>query len=320
MKAYQNKTSNGFTLIELLVSMVITTIIISVLVTVTVTSLDIWNRNRAEVRASLQGKAMVDSMAADFESMVARRGNDYQWLFAEIATPTAGPNANTNKSPSALNLIFFSAATDRYDGKVGDPVEDKGGDVSAIGYQLIYKDPISGLANDNFKTFVLYRNLVNPNDTFKDLLGKTDLKDAFKPYAPGGAQPLDAVKNFVCENVYQFTVKFNVDIVGNANITKQVSISLKQDTTQKFVVTGNSITTDATIPAITGVPDVAAAVKSGRLSSVEISLTVLTDGALKQLKGRKFTGTAKQSADEQLSAFIAENSYQYSKLIPVPSY
>jgi len=31
------------------------------------------------------------------------------------------------------------------------------------------------------------------------------------------------------------------------------------------------------------------------------------------LRGRNFT-------DQQLSDFIAENSYQYSKVIPVPSY
>jgi prepilin-type N-terminal cleavage/methylation domain-containing protein len=327
MKLHQNKTPNGFTLIELLVSMVITTIIISVLVTVTVTSLDIWNRNRAEVRASLQAKAMVDSMAADFESMVVRRGNNFQWLSSEFALPTDGPNNNANPSPSALNLIFFSAATDRYDGNVGpDALDlngqpaDKGGDISGIGYQLVYKDPISELSNENYKTFVLYRKLVNPDETFNVLLGKDDLELAFAPYAAGGATPLDAVENFVCENVYQFTVKFNVDIVVDTNpdpnittnFTKQVSISLND--TQEFVVTGNGITTDATMPIIASVPDVATAVRSGRLSSVEVSLTVLTDGALKQLKGRSF------STDKKLDEFIAANSYQYSKLIPVPSY
>jgi prepilin-type N-terminal cleavage/methylation domain-containing protein len=314
MKISNCKTSKGFTLIELLVSMIITTIIVMVLVTVTVTSLDIWNRNRSEVRASLQAKAMVDSMAADFESMVVRRGNDYQWLFAEFAPPADGPNSN--QSPSALNLIFFSAATDRYDGQVGDPVADLGGDISSIGYQLIYKDPISELTADKYKTFVLYRKLVNPDDTFKDLLGQADLKAAFAPYAQGGAEPLDAVENFICENVYQFTVKFHIDVTatdaGGITTTKHLSLSL--DDTQKFVVTGNGITTDATMPTIAGVTDVAAAVGSGRITAVEVSLSVITDGALRQLRGRNFTD------EEKLSDFIAENSYQYSKLIPVPSY
>lgn len=310
MKTYPNKTARGFTLIELMVSMIITTIIISVLVTVTVTSLDIWNRNRSEVRASMQAKAMIESMAADFESMVTRRGNDFQWLFAEFAPPADGPNSN--QSPSALNLIFFSAATDRYDGQVGDPVEDKGGDISAVGYQLIYKDPISELTSDKYKTFVLYRNLVNPDLTFQNLLGQADLKTAFNPYSQGGTQPLDAVENFVCENVYQFTVKFHVDVTvpdpadSTKTITKHVSVSLNSG--EQFVVTGNGIES----PPVSTVSTTELA--TGKLTAVEVSLSVITDGALKQLQARNF------SDEEKLSDFIAENSFQYSKLIPVPSY
>lgn len=312
MKTYRNKTSNGFTLVELLVSMIITTIIISVLVTVTVTSLDIWNRNRSEVRASLQAKAMVDSMAADFESMVARRGNNFEWLFAEFSPPSDGPNSNL--SPSALNMIFFSAATDRYDGQVGDPTDDKGGDISCIGYQLVYKDPISELSNDKYKTFVLYRKLVNPDETFKDLLGQEDLKTAFAPYAQGGTEPLDSVENFVCENVYQFTVKFHVDVTipdpldNTKTITKHVSVSLNSG--EEFIVKGNGLVS----PAIAGSAITPEQLATGKLSAVEVSLSVITDGALKQLQARNFS-TAKK-----LSDFVAENSFQYSKLIPVPSY
>lgn len=316
MKAHSRTTSHGFTLVELLVSMVITTIIVTVLVTVTVTSLDIWNRNRAEVRASLQGKSMIDAMAADFESMVVRRGNNFQWLYSEFAPPNEGPN--DNQSPSALDLIFFSAATDRYNGQAGEdglddngePV-DKGGDISGVGYKLIYKDPIGDDTEDKFKTFVLYRKLVNPDDTFQNLLGKANLKTAFTPYSSGGPESIEEKKNFICENVYQFTVKFHVDVEipdpsNNAlTITQPTSVTLNSN--QQFIVTGNGLTSPATSNATV------AQLSTGKLTAVEVSLTVLTDGAIKQMRGRTFT-------DTQLSDFIAENSYQYSKLIPVPSY
>jgi len=301
MKPNKKKTLTGFTLIELLVSMVITTIIVTVLVTVTVTSLNIWNRSRAEVRASMQSKAMIDSMAADFESMVVRRGNNFQWLFARFAPPTEGPNGNL--SPTALDLIFFSAATDRYNGRVGE-AEDLGGDISTIGYQLVYKDPIGSEDEEKYKTFALYRKIVDPKPTFDNLLGQANLKTAFDTYT-ANSNEVDAVENFVCENVYQFTVKFHIDVVEN-NVSKSVAVTL--DANQQFIVTGNGLTS----PNAPGVTD-AAVMAAGRLTAVEVSLSVITDAGIKQLRGRNFT-------DQQLSDFIAENSYQYSKVIPVPSY
>lgn len=320
MKENPRKTSHGFTLIELLVSMVITIIIVTVLVTVTVTSLDIWNRSRAEIRASLQAKAMIDSMAADFESMTVRPGNNFQWLFAEFAPPVDGPDNNDidKKSPSALNLIFFSAATDRYEGQIGVDGVDVGGDISTIGYQLVYKDPIGDDTFDKFKTFALYRKIVDPKPTFDNLLGKADLKDAFVPYSSGGPDSVEAMPNFVCENVYQFTVKFHVDVVvedpadPTKTITTPVTVTLKEDSSipQHFIVTGSGLTINGTsAPSFNA--DVLA---GGRLTAVEVSLTVLTDSAIKQLRGRTFTDPQK------LSDFIAEHSFQYSKLIPVPSY
>ncbi|MEY3394260.1 MAG: hypothetical protein RL346_496 [Verrucomicrobiota bacterium] len=302
MKPNFRKPSTGFTLIELLLSMVITTIIISILVTVTVVSLDIWNRSRSELRASNQAKAMIEAMSADFESMVVRRGNDFQWLFAEFSPPDDGPNDNL--SPNALNLIFFSAATDRYNGQIGEDA-DLGGDISNIGYQLIYKDPISDQDVDSYKTFVLYRKIIDPKPTFENTLGRVDLKTAFETFTGNPATAVGSVENFVCENVYQFTVKFHVDIVKN-NQTISVGVNLEND--QQFILTGQTITSPA-INSQATVEEIAA----GRLTAVEVSLTVLTDGAIKQMRGRKFTAG-------KLSEFIAENSYQYSKIISVPSY
>ncbi len=302
MKPTFRKPSNGFTLIELLLSMVITTIIISILVTVTVVSLDIWNRSRSELRASNQGKAMIEAMTADFESMVVRRGNDFQWFYSELSTPDDGPNDNL--SPNALNLIFFSAATDRYNGQIGEN-DDLGGDISTIGYQLAYKDPIGDENEDKYKTFVLYRKLIDPKPTFENTLGKTDLKAAFDTYVGSGSNAVDAMENFVCENVYQFNVKFHVDIVKN---NKTVGVGVSLNDSEKFILTGENISS----PAV-GTLATADEIAAGRLTSVEISLTVLTDSAIKQMRGRTLN-------DDQLSEFIAENSYQYSKIITVPSY
>ena len=105
MKTFRSQPNRrGFTLIELLIAMAITTIIASVLISVTSIAIDSWNRSRAEIRAARQAKFMVDSIAKDFESLVTRRGNSYEWLSAK--TPKTLPGNNTQKSANASNLIF----------------------------------------------------------------------------------------------------------------------------------------------------------------------------------------------------------------------
>jgi prepilin-type N-terminal cleavage/methylation domain-containing protein len=172
MKIQITTKKSGFTLIELLVAMAITTIIVTVLVSITALSLDTWNRSRSEIRAARQGKAMIDSMAQDLESLVLRKGNSFEWLNAQSKPSTEGPNGRP--SPNAIDFFFFSAATDRYNGQIGVANVDMGGDVSSIAYQLRYKDPISNGTDDKFKTFVLYRKIVNPDRTFTSLLGQTN--------------------------------------------------------------------------------------------------------------------------------------------------
>lgn len=314
MKLHNLKTTRGFTLIELLVAMAITTIIVTILVSITALSLDTWNRSRSEIRASRQGKAMIDSMARDFESLVIRKGNNFEWLSAE-SNPDETDGPKGNGSPNSVDLIFFSAATDRYDGQIGVDGADMGGDVSTIGYQLTYKDPIDASDEDKFKTFVLYRKIVNPDKTFTNLLGQEDLQGEFSNYTGSGAEAVDDEVNFICENVYQFTVTFHVDatVTDESNgTTKTISVpvSVGQDgsQTQNFAIKGTDIETD--FPGITGVTN--DQLKSGRVAAVEISLTVLSDFGLRQMKNRpNISGNA-------LNELIAENSYQFSKLITVP--
>lgn len=317
MKTRSNHSHNGFTLIELLVSMAITTVIITVLVSITALSLDTWNRSRSEVRAARQGKAMVDSMARDFESLVVRKGNTFEWLYAVSNLSADGPNGNS--SPNAIDLIFFSASTDRYDGKIGDPEFDKGGDVSTIGYQLLYQDPIDPEQNytgvseeqkNSLRTFVLYRKLVDPKETFQTNLGQGTLEGKMN-FVPGVVDSVSAQENFICENVYQFTATFHLRITDSTATPSikivRVPVGQGANSTKKLSITGSGIVTDA---AVTGAT--LEQIKSSQLTAVEISLTVLTDFGLQQLGKRTFgSETAK-------TEFIAQNSYEYSKLVQVP--
>jgi prepilin-type N-terminal cleavage/methylation domain-containing protein len=296
----------GFTLMELMVAMAITTIIVTVLVSITSIALETWNRSRAELRASRQAKAMIDTMARDFESLVTRSGNPNQWLSAEATTKTVGKQI---ESTNASELIFFSAVTDRYDGNVGNVPANLGGDVSCIAYKLEYKDPVSS-GTSEFETFVLSRMLVNPDETFNNLLGKENLVTAFSSYANNVGDP----KNFVCENVFQFTVTFHVQVTqGTGTSAKVVHVpvtigeSNSAQTTKSFKIMGSGIVTELSGGTVT-----ADELAAGRLTAMEVSVTVISDFGIDQLRTRTFTPAQKTD-------FLTKNSYQYTKLVQLPS-
>ncbi len=298
---------------ELMVAMAITTIIVTVLVSITSIALDTWNRSRSELRASRQAKGMLDVMARDFEALVTRRGNANEWLSAITDISGTAQNGNNLPSSNAAKLIFFTAATDRYDGKIGTPA-DLGGDVSSVAYQLDYRDPIGASGGAGFETYVLSRLLVNPNDTFRDLLGKPDLTAAFSTKAASLSDP----RNFVCENIYQVTITFHVQVsqtssatppvVTLVNVPVKLGVAENSQTTKSFKINGTGIDT----PFAGGGLVSATELKGGRITAVEISATVVSDFGVDQLKRRKFTGT-------QQAEFLAKNSYQYTKLVQLPS-
>ena len=299
----------GFTLAELVVAMAITAIIVTVLVTVTSVALDTWNRSRSELRAARSAKTMVDFMARDFESLVIRKGNSYEWLSAvadsNVVTPGIGGNM---KSANASKLIFFTSAKDRYDGKLGTSY-DKGGEVSCVGYQLNYRDPITAGAAA-LQTFVFNRVLVDPDNTFKDLVGKTNLTTACTTYSNLASDS----KNFVCENVFQFTITFQVTATVPASgttpaTTVNVPVIIGPDsgamTATTFKVNGTGIVSDIAGGTVSN-----AQLAAGRITGVSFSTTVISDFGIEQIKKRTFT-------DAQKADFIAKNSYQYTKLVPL---
>lgn len=304
MKIPAKNSQRGFTLIELLVAMAITTVIVTVLVSVTALALDTWNRSRAEIRAARQAKSMIDSMARDFESFVSRKGNTFEWLYAKSNPSSEGPKGTT--SPNAIDLVFFSAATDRYDGKIGT-ADDLGGDVSTVGYRLTYKDPIAGENKDEYKTFVLYRKLVDPKESFEKILGQASIK---APFDAAGGESIDKEDNFICENVYQFTITFHVSTTVAGSL-KSVTVPIQPGAnTENFSITGSGINTTFAPPSGAGVTN--AQIKAGRLSAAEISITVLSDFGIQQMRRRGDLTGAK------LDEFIAEHSYQYSKVVQMP--
>ena len=298
---------------ELMVAMAITSIIVTVLVSVTSVALETWNRSRAELRASHMGKMAVDYLARDLEALVVRSGNNNDWCQA-ILDPDLSTYGDSLVSSNASRLIFFTGATDRYDGNAGDLTLDKGGDVSCVAYLMRFRDPVNSKSLKGFKTYVLNRKLVDPNTAFTQLLGATDSRDSAKyldPLFTGLYSPatISNKPNFLCENIYQFTLTFHVQTSDTTDPTRPavltnipVRIGAGSGDVKSFRVTGTGIVTDP----------VNAQVAAGRLRAVEISVTVISDFGIDQISKRKFANDSKKAE------FLAKNSYQYTKVVQVP--
>ena len=297
----------GFTLVELIVSMGITIVILTLLVSITGVAMDGWRVSRNKVRAARQAKAALDQMGKDFESLVVRSGNNHEWLFVDVDEVNDGPV----DSGSAAQLVFFTAATDRYNGQIGT-TSDLGGDISTVGYRLVYKDPI---ANDKGKyaVFGLYRNLVNPDETFEDLLAQEELMTTgggsgpFKAYM----NDVDEISNFVCDNIYEMTMGFLIEyseLSGGKLVTKHKHLTVVDtsggDVVEELRVKGNGIFAEPQ-------PSDADKIEKGRIVAVDVSVTVITDHAMSVLRNSRLSG-------DQLDKFIAKNSYRYTKTVLLP--
>jgi prepilin-type N-terminal cleavage/methylation domain-containing protein len=308
---------SGFTLMELMVAMAITTIIVTVLVSITSIALETWNRSRSELRASRQAKGMTDILARDFEGLVLRRNGLNEWLSAR--SPSTLQGSASLKSANAAELDFLTAATDRYDGNIGIPTKDLGGDVSSVGYRLAYKDPLeSGKSGSD--TFVLYRKLANPDVTFKSIIGP-DIQSAFDSVY--NAAEITKSENFVCENILQFSVTFNVEVQDKTSTPPKTYIvpvivdasSSSANQVKELSITGSGvvITSQASSFSVGSKSFTLAEVQAGRVVSVQVALTVVSDFGIDQINKREF------KSPEAKEKFLAQNSYQYTKLVQLPS-
>ena len=157
---------------------------------------------------------------------------------------------------------------------------------------------------------------MDPKETFDDILGQATL-DGKVDFISGGTDSVSAEENFICENVYQFTITFHLRITDSttppATIrTVRVPIGQGANSAENLVIAGDGITNIARTGITTISNTTKEEIKSAQLSAAEISLTVLTNFGLQQLRKRTFEN------DTAKAEFIAQNSYQYSKLVQVP--
>ncbi|MDG1670678.1 MAG: hypothetical protein P8H96_07420, partial [Akkermansiaceae bacterium] len=178
-----------------------------------------------------------------------------------------------------------------------------GGDVCAVSYQLAYTDPIFGGDDEKTSTFVMYRALLNPDETFRGLLGEENLEVAFRSKSTGN-EPVD----FICENIYELTVTFVVEYIDGDNDKKTVRIPIMatakgQNAVREFIINGTRIKANGrdSVPY-----------KNGSVVAVDLSITVISDPGLRILKNSPFANA------EAKAKFIEQNGYRYTKTVITP--
>lgn len=297
-----SSATKGFTLAELLVAMTVTIVLVTLTVVITGSAIDAWKDARTEIRAAGQAKLMLNALGRDLESMITRRGSEAEWLYASAEDRQIGPKNET--SPNAARAYFFTAAADRYDGNAGDSNRDLGGDISAVGYELDYVDPVFGDRAEQYSTFVLYRKLLDPSETFNSkLIGTETLEVDFR--AQAGQNEL---RHFICENVYEFTMIFAIEYRDGDGKTKTVKVPVlsnpgPRNTVKEFVISGGGLEPNKNRNS---------EYRGGRIRSVELSITVLSEEGIRLLRKIQFRD------EEARKEFIEKNGFRYTRSVAIP--
>lgn len=288
---FQTTQRRGFTLIELLTSMAITVVILAVLIGTTRMTMDTWKESRDRARAATQAKEGLDILAKDLEGAVIREGNNFEWMYVMMDDNgnDMGPSSGEIKNP--IEFCFLTAATDRYDGKIGTS-DDKGGDVSAVIYRLVYKDQFDG----DYPVYSLYRKLVNPDETFEDFLAQEDLSTNVD------SNEVIEAGNFVAENIYNLSVTLVVEYTDTAGkiIRKRLPVIDGEDV-EEVHVRGGELKGD-------GDSDLVQGHSGARIVSIEIGAVVLNDSAVASLSKQKFT-------ERSFKELLKENSNYFTKSV-----
>ncbi len=196
MKILRQNLKKGFTIIELLVAMAVTVILVTVLLQLTTTSGDVLTSTQNKVDLSRKANRIFDVMERDINSMVIRR-DESDWFYAGTPHDEGDnpPNYINNSGvgelevrqedgivgttgdfsfPNVGTMVFFTSPVDRYDGLIGE-LEDAGGDVSFVEYELDYRSVINSIEsggtvstniNENARP-AFFRWQEFPDSTFK---------------------------------------------------------------------------------------------------------------------------------------------------------
>ena len=288
MKTTTHTGRRGFTLVELIVAMAITAGLVLIIMQLTNKGVDLWKKVQEDVSTSTSGRVALQTMAHDLESFQMKGNNKYEWLFSKTEqTHQGGKLPKGLKVPRSVQLVFFSCAPDRnpavssstslrsnYRSARAHNMETQG-DVNAIGYRLMYRDQVLNVdASDKekgiFPIFSLYRLVIPPRESFDNLMCQERLEQAYVPYEK------DEKNNFLCENIVELSLIFNVEYVSEEADAKSGRVAYESVSVPVISSTGSSMNKSISVCGDKIVAGTAT-YRNARIVSATMSITVLTD-------------------------------------------
>jgi prepilin-type N-terminal cleavage/methylation domain-containing protein len=289
----------GFTLLELLIAVTISSIVIVVMLTMTGVVADAWRNGNNKVFTNNEARAAFNRLAEDLESAVIRDNiAGAEWFVA-----TSNP-ADFGGSPQPANptwLMFYSTPSDRqlFEYQPGslnyDRTKPIPGNVVTLSYKIVPQDPIKG-GNSEFNLYGLYRampkgtgNPPNPAKvTFDEILGKPNLKGFWSSRSEASDKD-----NFYISNIFDFSFTF---WISKYNTSTGLLETVAMNPSDEIRVTSegvwvNVLPTPGTPPTYPG----------GKLASVDISMTILTQEGARRVRDNDIPGS--------LSAFAANPDF-----------
>lgn len=317
MKIGKKFFSKGFTLVELMAAMAITVVLIVVIVAMTNRGTQIWRWVVQDVRTTNLAQTAIQVMTKDMESMQVREGNPFEWAIFERDSDLESPSGRVARGKSAgtvsksrarkstrkgsqmlmgpkdaeitnaSQLIFFATPTDRNPAKSSmNPERERiMGDINCIGYKLLYRDQILDIDptsnSEGFPVYALYRQVIPALETYRELLGREDLKAAYERYAREETRP----ENFLVENIIQMTMVFDIEYQKRQGTADNPnSNALKQIEPIPLIATGNPTVGAYREIAVYGNRLNVFSTGSqrqdmvfGKIVGVQISMTIVTD-------------------------------------------
>lgn len=321
-----HRHSRGFTIVELITAMAITAVLVLVIVQLTRQSIDLWKGLQDETNSTSAASLALQTMSRDLESFQMRSGNpNYQWFFAEVDGAMKGQPKGLSV-PKSARCIFFVCAPDR-NPPVGAKSSsrdsyrnilasntDTQGDVGTVGYRLMYRDQILNLESKQgdrhmFPLFSLYRQVVNPRETYDYVMGRENLNEAYKRYES------DEKKYFLCENIVELSMTFHVEyttessaVRGNAPTYESVTVPILSSSARggerRFRMWGDRAMADGNV------------LRHARVVSATISMTVLTEEGVALIEQVRHGQRRAPKLEDFFSRYT--RSYARSVTMPVP--